>query len=669
MNVLFALMLALVTPETSSHFERFADPQSGVVSYLMRDGTFESNQQSLYFTQRSMTDDGRFLVLTTAPYEFAPEYLKKGAKVPRRLAAVDFADDSTFVFGPEGKYSIPYVDVVHDAVYTVDFDLGKLMKYDLRDKGRPVAEYGLPKEVSDLGRVKWWYTHLTLSADRAKAFFDAGLATGKPGPERCVEGVLDLATGTWTKWGEAPFVCDHGQISQVDDNLALCAMENVVTAYKKDGSYPRMWLLRPGERCNIPSKTILHATHEIWDDDGTGFYWCSRTSDRGQYGVFRYDLKTGEETCLSPMMSMHAMTSADRRYVVYDWPLPPLGRGSAWRVGFYDRETGANVYVFTFRPAISDFAKDEKSVLHPDPHPQFVMGGRYVVSTANLPGRHMTLAVTPVEPLKAATSAPCGKVERTATGVRLVKGGETVWNFEIDTDDGKPYMHPLRTPSGLTLTDVRPSDHPWHKGLWFSWKFLNGANCWETPDKCGPGGAGRCVLKSKEISVAGLDARVTLSLVHGDGEGKALEERRTVDFLPPDEVGGYALLSEHEFTALRDVTLDRTPPYAKPNGAMAGGYAGLTLRLTADAAARFATRKDGKDIVEFVCPERGESVLFHAYEEPKTAKFYAWPDRRMLNLSPVWNGPFALKAGEKLRLRYVVQVKADKKPDAQAKSR
>lgn len=653
MIALLALMAALATPETSSHFERFADPQSGVVSYLMREGTFDANQQSLYFTQRSMTDDGRFLVLTTSPYEFSSEYRAKGAKVPRRLAAIDFADDSTFVFGPTGKYSIPYVDIANDAVYTVDFDRGELVKLDLRAKGAVVAAHALPKEVSSLGRVKWWYTHLTLSADRSKAFFDAGLATGKPGPERCVEGVLELATGKWTKWGEAPFVCDHGQISQVDDNLALCAMENVVEAYKKDGSYPRMWLLRPGERTNIPSKAILHATHEIWDDDGSGFYWCSRASDRGLYGVFRYDLKTGEETCLSPMMSMHAMTSADRRYVVYDWPLPPLGRGSAWRVGFYDRETGSNVYVFTRRPAISDFERKELSVLHPDPHPQFVMNGRYIVSTANREGRHMTLAVTPVAPLKAATAAPCGKVERTATGVRLVRDGRTVWNFEIDTADGKPYVHPLATPSGATLTDVSPSDHPWHKGLWFAWKFLNGANGWEKSVSR---------LVSKDVAIHGLGAKVRLALTHHDAEGAALAENRTVDFLPPDEVGGYAILSEHEFTALKDVTLDRTPPYAKPDGTMAGGYAGLTLRLMADAAKRFSVRKDKKDFVEFTDPANGESVLLHAYEQPKGAKFYAWPDRRMLNLSPVWDGPLALKAGEKLRLRYAIQVKGRKTP-------
>ena len=265
----------------------------------------------------------------------------------------------------------------------------------------------------------------------------------------------------------------------------------------------------------------------------------------------------------------------------------------------------------------------------------------------------MTLAVTPVAPLKAATAAPCGRIERTATGVRLMRDGRTVWNFEIDTADGKPYVHPLATPSGATLTDLNPSDHPWHRGLWFAWKFLNGANGWEKSVSR---------LESKDVAIHGLGAKARLALTHHDAEGAALSENRTVDFLPPDEVGGYAILSEHEFTALKDVTLDRTPPHAKPDGTMAGGYAGLTLRLAESAAARFAARKDGQEFVEFTDPANGESVLLHAYEQPEGAKFYAWPDRRMLNLSPVWNGPLALKAGEKLRLRYAIQVKGAKAP-------
>ena len=250
-----------------------------------------------------------------------------------------------------------------------------------------------------------------------------------------------------------------------------------------------------------------------------------------------------------------------------------------------------------------------------------------------------------------------GQVERTATGVRLVQDGRIVWNFEIDTEDGKPYVHPLATPSGVVLTDCRPDDHPWHKGLWFAWKYVNGANGWETPDKCGPGGVGRTILKSKDVEILGLGAKVLMDLTYCDAAGAVLSERRKVEFLPPDKVGGYEVKSEHAFTALRDVILERTPPYRRKDGAWAGGYAGFTLRLASSAARDFSVRKDGKDFVTFANPSTGESVVLHVYEQPPTAKFYAWPDRRMLNLSPVYEGPIDLKAGEKLRLRYAVRVR------------
>ena len=54
------------TPETSPLFVRHVDDGSGVVSYVLRPGLVDHNQQSMYFTHKSMTDDGRFLVFWAA---------------------------------------------------------------------------------------------------------------------------------------------------------------------------------------------------------------------------------------------------------------------------------------------------------------------------------------------------------------------------------------------------------------------------------------------------------------------------------------------------------------------------------------------------------------------------------------------------------------------------
>ena len=49
-----------------------------------------------------------------------------------------------------------------------------------------------------------------------------------------------------------------------------------------------------------------------------------------------------------------------------------------------------------------------------------------------------------------------------------------LWRFNYDPALDVPYFHPVNAPGGGTLTWDRPADHPWHHGLWFSWKFING---------------------------------------------------------------------------------------------------------------------------------------------------------------------------------------------------
>ena len=48
--------------ENSPLFEKFVDPYSGVESYLLKPKAFAFSQQSIYFTNKSVTDDGRYLI-------------------------------------------------------------------------------------------------------------------------------------------------------------------------------------------------------------------------------------------------------------------------------------------------------------------------------------------------------------------------------------------------------------------------------------------------------------------------------------------------------------------------------------------------------------------------------------------------------------------------------
>ncbi|MEU9342507.1 PmoA family protein [Streptomyces sp. NPDC048278] len=66
-------------------------------------------------------------------------------------------------------------------------------------------------------------------------------------------------------------------------------------------------------------------------------------------------------------------------------------------------------------------------------------------------------------------------VTEPVTGVQLfsyVYRPETAWEAP------RPYLHPIRTLAGDVVTDYRPNDHRWHKGLSLTASHLSGANLW-----------------------------------------------------------------------------------------------------------------------------------------------------------------------------------------------
>ena len=68
---------------------------------------------------------------------------------------------------------------------------------------------------------------------------------------------------------------------------------------------------------------------------------------------------------------------------------------------------------------------------------------------------------------------------QTETSLELSHGDKTVWRLIYDKTQNKSYFHPLATVDGTVLTALRPADHVWHYGVWFSWKFIDGLNYWE----------------------------------------------------------------------------------------------------------------------------------------------------------------------------------------------
>ena len=77
------------SPETSSLFVDFVDPDGGVPGRMLKPGILAEVQQSTYFVQKCITDDCRFMVVMCLDKE------QPGPKVPpRRFAVIDFETDT-----------------------------------------------------------------------------------------------------------------------------------------------------------------------------------------------------------------------------------------------------------------------------------------------------------------------------------------------------------------------------------------------------------------------------------------------------------------------------------------------------------------------------------------------------------------------------------------------
>jgi len=160
------------------------------------------------------------------------------------------------------------------------------------------------------------------------------------------------------------------------------------------------------------------------------------------------------------------------------------------------------------------------------------------------------------------------------------------WRFSYDPGKGKPFFHPL-APSGKTpLTNFRPADHPWHYGLWFSWKYINHpndarhVNYWEENSAGNSQGKTRWTPPAIETQTNGrATIRLKLSYVNPAGETD-MTELRELQVSAPAADGGFTIDWLAHFTVGdTDLVLDRTPMPGEPGGQVNGGYAGLSARM------------------------------------------------------------------------------------------
>ncbi|MCC6352363.1 MAG: PmoA family protein [Verrucomicrobiae bacterium] len=280
----------------------------------------------------------------------------------------------------------------------------------------------------------------------------------------------------------------------------------------------------------------------------------------------------------------------------------------------------------------------------------------------------------------------------------LMNGDRVIWQFN-HLQDGKekgcPYFHPLATTEGAVLTDLRPGDHLWHRGLRFAWKIINGLDgYWTWPeeqDRSPDKALGHTDVTAVKVAANDdFSARFELEITYHPPDAPAdLTEKRVIEVSAPDANGDYRIDWRGVFTAgAKGAVLDRTPILGEPDGKWFGGYAGLQFRLahhdqfstwtisnsdgisvTSDSDTITAeTRQQleplhGKparwvDLTLDMADGKkgGATIIDHPgnLRHPPPWHIAAMPHE--FHHAPLFNGPFTLESGKTLPLRFRIVV-------------
>ena len=197
-------------------------------------------------------------------------------------------------------------------------------------------------------------------------------------------------------------------------------------------------------------------------------------------------------------------------------------------------------------------------------------------------------------------------------------GDAVVWQFNFDAaTGGKPFFHPLGAVDGANVTARGPVDHPWHYGLWFSWKYINGKNYWEE-DRVSGKPAGKTVWSAPVITTDASGAatiKMALTYVNEDIPRVDIVESREIAISAPDAGGTFTIDWKARFIAGPDgALLDRTAMPGEPRGAMNGGYGGMAIRMDAATPAYISTEAQVTKFTNNGTPDAAPGASFSGWE-------------------------------------------------------
>ncbi len=397
----------LASFDDPSLFTKWVDPKSGVESYILT-ARVAPLQQSFYYVNSSITDDGRY-------YWFYCGFPPSGsANNGRTLAFVDFHEGKV-CYCPETQFShaSPFVDAVTGCAYWCN-ETG-IWKREPKAEAKPELVNSYDTDFVKKQRVWRYATHLTLSADRTHFQIDGEIGN------QWYAGRAPLDGGKIEIWQIFDRSYNHGQFHPVDPDLILLAQDFYVDRihWEYHPYENRLWLIRKGEKARpvyekspgdyvgvrqdghlvngrprqVRDCRAMHS-HEWWSGDGRYIWYVHHGPG---HGIERVLLGGSEPELVWPHDTIsHAHSDATDHFLVGDSqpPQDPSDR----RVTFRNIKTEREVNLVSFMP---DMAGDELRY-HIHCHPRFCLSDRLICYTTTVLGQ-VDVAFAKVEDLIART--------------------------------------------------------------------------------------------------------------------------------------------------------------------------------------------------------------------------------------------------------------------------
>lgn len=293
-------------------------------------------------------------------------------------------------------------------------------------------------------------------------------------------------------------------------------------------------------------------------------------------------------------------------------------------------------------------------------------------------------------------------VERDGDKIAVEIGGQPFTNFYFGADAPKPYLHPLRAPDGTVVTRSYPmdevageeTDHPHHRGVWFSHGEVNGFDFWANEvSQRKRGRKGTIALNQIEAVESGVNrGLIRASFNWLDTSGKALlAESRSMTF---ERIGQDNVVSfDITLTALVDSVHFGDTKEGTFAIRMATELEEQHLRAEGIARTGKITNADGKSTeartwgkrspwVDYAGTLEGKPMGVAIFDHPSNPKFPTYWHVRGYGLFAAnifgehdfyadesRDGSITLAKGKTLRFRYRVVVHPGRTADANIESK